>query len=491
VRAGATEQGSARADDRAPIVRHDAAWLALVATTTIYIVLTARWAMRNHDGFGTLGYDFGIFDQGLWLLSRFERPFVTIMGRHLLGDHTSFILLPLAPVYWVIPSAKVLLIAQATALGIAAVPVFLIAREKLRHELLACGIAVAFLAHPALASTSFEQFHPDAFEVPVLLFALWFMIRARWRPFLACVVVLLLVKEDVAALTVALGIYVAVRHDRRIGLATCAVSAGYAAFAVAVIKPHWGVPGGYYAGRVPFGGLGGLIRTTVRHPTEVIRYLSEDGRPWYAWQMVASFGLLSLLAPSLLLVAIGPFALNVLSTFTYQHRIRYHYGTLILPVLVTAAIFGVARARTLRGRGGLVALMVASALASAFLWGPIPGARQPGHIGDPGSAFARDARAALRLIPPDASVSAFYPFTTHVTHREHVYEFPNPFRAHWWGLGAQEGQRLPEAEGIDYVVLPKLDDYFTPEMREVVTTLPEGYVTVFDSENVVLLKRRR
>jgi uncharacterized membrane protein len=426
----------------------------------------------------------------VWLLSRSQRPFVTIMGRHLLGDHTSFILLPLVPVYRLIPSAKVLLALQATALGIGAVPVFLIAREKLRHELLASGIALAFLAHPALASTSFEQFHPDAFEVPVLLFALWFMVQERWRPFLACVLALLLVKEDVAALTVALGIYVAVRHDRRIGLVTCAISAGYAAVAVGLVKPHWGVPGGYYTGRVPFGGIGGLIRTTVLHPTTVVRYLSEDGRPWYAWQMVASFGLLCLLAPGLLLVAVGPFAVNVLSTFTYQHRIRYHYGTLILPVLITAAIFGVARARTFRRRGCLVALMMVSALVAGFLWGPIPGARDPGFIGNPGSAFARDARAALRLIPPDASVSAFYPFTTHLTHREQIYEFPTPFRAHWWGLGDQEGQRLPEADAIEYVVLPKPGSYFSPEMSDVVMSLRDGYVTVFDSENVVLLKRR-
>jgi hypothetical protein len=257
-----------------------------------------------------------------------------------------------------------------------------------------------------------------------------------------------------------------------------------------MVKPHWGVPGGFYAGRVPFGGIGGLVRTAVVHPTEVVRYLSEDGRPWYGWQMVASCGLLCLLAPGLLLVAIGPFALNVLSAFTYQHRIRYHYGTLILPVLITAAIYGVARVGSFRRRSALVALMVGSALVSAFLWGPIPGARHPGHIGNPGSAFNRDARAALRLIPPDASVSAFYPFTTHLTHRQHIYEFPNPFRARWWGLNGQEGRRLPEADGIEYVILPKQGDYFTPELSEVVTGLQDDYTAVFDSENVVLLKRR-
>jgi hypothetical protein len=104
-------------------------WLAralVVAGVLLYIFLFARWTFRNHDGYGTFAFDFGIYDQGLWLLSRFERPFITIMGRHLFGDHTSFILLPLVPVYWVLPSAKVLLFAQAAALGLAGIPLFLI-----------------------------------------------------------------------------------------------------------------------------------------------------------------------------------------------------------------------------------------------------------------------------------------------------------------------------------------------------------------------------
>jgi len=50
-----------------------------------------------HRGLGTSAYDFGLYEQGIWLLSRFESPFVTLMGRNLFGDHSSFILLFLVP----------------------------------------------------------------------------------------------------------------------------------------------------------------------------------------------------------------------------------------------------------------------------------------------------------------------------------------------------------------------------------------------------------
>lgn len=477
---------------RPAVHRSDAGWLVLLVATTAFIVLTARSTIRNHDGFGTLGYDLGIFDQGVWLLSRLRNPFVTIMGRRLFGDHLSFILVPLALVYRVVPSAKVLLVAQAMALGIAAVPVFLIAREKLRHELLASVIAVAFLAHPALAWTGFDQFHPDAFEVPLVLFTFWFAERRRWRWFLACVVALLLVKEDVPLLTFALGIYVAVRYDRRIGMATCALSAAYFVFAFAVVKPTLGVGGGMYAPRIPFGGAGGSVRTAILHPATFLRYLLADGRPFYVWQMLVSFGGVPVLAPGVLALATGPLGANVVSTYVYQHRLRYHYGTLILPVLVVAGIVGLAKVRPPRARVALAGLVAASAITGGYLWGPLPVDRHPAYVVDPAGRLARDARAAIRLIPADAAVSAFYPFTTHLTHRERVYEFPNPFRAHWWGLQKEEGQRLPEADSVDYVVLAKDAAYLgDPEVRAAVASLQGDFVTAYDSESVLLLHRRR
>lgn len=182
------------------------------------IGLWAAWGIRRHNAFGTFGFDFGIFDQGLWLLSRFHSPFVTIMGVHLFGDHTSFILLPLVPFYWLAPSAKILIVAQAAALSTAALPLFLLARDKLRSEWLALGIAVAFLANPALQWSGWEQFHPDVFEVPLALAALYFMTKRRWVPYAVFVVLLLAVKEDVPLMTFVLGLYVARKYDLRVGL---------------------------------------------------------------------------------------------------------------------------------------------------------------------------------------------------------------------------------------------------------------------------------
>ncbi|NCU86356.1 MAG: DUF2079 domain-containing protein, partial [Actinobacteria bacterium] len=73
----------------------------------------AGLSIEMHRGLNTSAYDFGLYDQGIWLLSRFNNPFVTLMGRNLFGDHTSFILLFLVPFYWLISSSSFLFVAQS------------------------------------------------------------------------------------------------------------------------------------------------------------------------------------------------------------------------------------------------------------------------------------------------------------------------------------------------------------------------------------------
>jgi uncharacterized membrane protein len=67
---------------------------AAIASYALYFGYTT---VQIHRGLGTSAYDFGLYDQGVWLLSQGKVPLVTLMGRNLFGDHTSFILLPLIP----------------------------------------------------------------------------------------------------------------------------------------------------------------------------------------------------------------------------------------------------------------------------------------------------------------------------------------------------------------------------------------------------------
>jgi len=161
-------------------------------------------------------FDMAIPDQGIWLLSRFHDPFLTVAGRNLFGDHPSFIYLLLVPVYWVFPHTETLLVVQSVLIALGAVPVYLLARYLLRSWALATCLAAAYLLNPALQQTNLEQFHVECFETPLLALGIYAAVVWRPRLFILCVVLVLMCKEDAALYTVPLALWALLRRDRKV-----------------------------------------------------------------------------------------------------------------------------------------------------------------------------------------------------------------------------------------------------------------------------------
>lgn len=477
----------AKPETSRPIIASLTARALLAFAIGSYLLLFISWTLQNHYTFGTFGFDLGIFDQGVWLLSQFKEPFITVMGTHLFGDHTSFILILLVPLYWIWPSVNVLLVVQCLVLGMAAIPAFLLGRWMLRNEWLALCVAIAYLLQPVVAYTNLEQFHPDAFEIPLVLFVFYFMVRGRWKMFLGCVITLLLVKEDVALFTLPLGVYVAMRYNRWIGFLTAGISLAYFILVVLVILPGFNHVGNLDVYRIPFGGLSGLIKTTFTHPWEVVSLAFGPDKPLYLLQLLLPLALLPL-GSMVVFTAVGPLLSNLLSNFPYQHWIQYHYATLIVPTLIVSAVFTLSKIpRGLTRILPAVALVVAS-LGGQYYWGPSPWSRVPAPLVREPSPSINEFRTATFLIPPDAHLATFYRFVPHLSHREQIYEFPNPWRATYWFDSRHDGQRLPEADQVEFVLLSPgqedpVDLSLIPLLRD------EGFITIYESSSLLLMKR--
>ena len=80
-----------------------------------FLVSLALASVRHallHSG----AYDLGIFDQAVFLISRWQRPLSSFVGMHILGDHGAWILYVLAPLYWIKADVHWLFALQAGAL---------------------------------------------------------------------------------------------------------------------------------------------------------------------------------------------------------------------------------------------------------------------------------------------------------------------------------------------------------------------------------------
>jgi uncharacterized membrane protein len=427
---------------------------------------TAR-SLDIHHALGTATYDSALYDQGMWLLSRFDAPFVTLMGRNLFGDHTSFVLLFLVPLYWIAPGAWIMFTAQSAAIAAGAIPVFLYGRRRLGSEWLALVGAGTYLLHPAVGWTNLENFHPDAFLGVFVGFAIYAALERKWRMYAVFVVLSLLVKEDVSLVIVPLGIWVALRRDRRIGLLTVFGSLAFMAVAMLLImRSLIGVPtrNGW---RIPFGGPRGLVDTAITNPTSLVQHLRNDDRPWYLVQMTAPFAWLFLRLPDVALISGLVLFTNILSTFWYQYQIDYHYSLVAVPALAIGTMYAIGAIRdrcltvrgrelTLQPRHLAVAVLAVASVTGAYLWAPSPLGRTQSWVGNPDNVFAVAARELLDDIPSDAVVAANYRLTPHLAYRTEIYQFPVPFRVVLYGPDdSLEGTRLDDrADRVDYVMLP-------------------------------------
>ena len=242
---------------------------AILAAAALYAWWFSIVTIDTHRGLGTSAYDLGLYDQGVWLLSRFKAPFVTLMGRNMFGDHASLILILLAPLYWLFPGSETLLVVQSMAIAAGSIPLYLYARRRLNNDWLAVMAGMCWLLHPAVSGSNFENFHPDSMLGLFVPLALYAALESKWRLYIFSVILSALVKEDVVLVLVPLGVWVALRRDRRIGYATIAASViATLAGMFVLMRSLIGVPtrNGW---RIPFGGFGGFIKKSLTDPSTV------------------------------------------------------------------------------------------------------------------------------------------------------------------------------------------------------------------------------
>jgi uncharacterized membrane protein len=441
---------------RCPPHVFDGPRVVLFAAIGVWAVTLDRLATVRQNRFGTFGFDLGIYDQATWLLSRLKDPFITVRGLEAFGHHVNVILLFLAPFYRLGAGPKFLLFVQVVAQASGAGAVFLLARDRIADRWLAAALGAVYLLHPTSQWLVWEFFHPDAVSIGPLLFAYWASRERRWGWFSLATAIALCCKEDVALVFVVIGLLIAWRGDRRIGLGVSAGSLGWYIVATRVIIPWQNGIGPFYDAF--FGTLGSnpaqVAVNVVRHPVTTWKLVTHHDRLVYVWHMAAPYAFAPVLSPSTLTIALPMLAVNLVSSFPYTRDAHFHYSALVLVGVTIASVEGIARLPNLHAKRVLVGALVVSALATSIAWGPSPIGRQYRRGWwplSPSPVYAVD-RAAVAMIPKDAAVSASYLYVPHLAHRTRVYEFPVPWRDVNWGV---KGEHLDDPGHVQWLLVDR------------------------------------
>ncbi|MGH9224542.1 MAG: DUF2079 domain-containing protein [Acidimicrobiales bacterium] len=444
----------------------------------------------RHDRFSTFAFDLGTYDQGVWLLSRFKQ-FDTVRGLNLLGHHMNLILLLIAPAYWFGAGPIFLLFVQVAAQASGAVAIYLLARDRLADRWLALALAAVLLLNPTYQFLTWEFFHPDALAIAPLLFAYWAARAKRWGWFWFAAVIGLLCKEDVALALAAIGLLVLFRDRERRGLVILAVSALTFLVTTRLLIPAL-LPGNAPFYDTFFGDLGNsfgeVVKNSVLRPGKTLDLFTREDRMSYYRMMFAPVAFLPVASLSTLLVALPMIAVNALTTFPYARDYMYHYSALVVAGIMLATVEGIARlGRTPSARRFLVGLVAASALASTVAWGVSPISTQFRRGYWPLAADPRVAvqQAAVEAVPDGESVASMYLLLPHLSHRERIYNFPEPWKRVDWGVA---GENLHDPGGVQWLVVDRR--LFSDYDRKLVDRLLQGEFTVrFERDDIVVAER--
>ncbi len=466
--------------------------VALVALIALYVIVFGTLTWMQQTNFGTFGFDMGIYDQGIWLLSRFKNPFDTIRGLNFFAHHVNVIALAFVPFYWLGAGPHFLYLVETIWMALGALPIWLLARDRLASRWLPLGLAASYLLYPSLEWINWWHFHPDALIITPLLFAWWLATRARWGWFSVAVAVALLCKEDAALAVAALGLALAIHGRRRAGALTCVAGVGWFLLATKVIIPIANGGSSPFYVRELFPGFGDSLSAIavnlITHPGKFFSLVTQPDRLTYYRQLLVPVAFMPLAAIDVLLIGLPQAAVNSISGHSLTHDIRYHYSSIVIAAVFLATVESCAR---LGGRVVvrrlLVGLILVTSLAANVVWSPSPLGRQYDSgiwaVAQPRHQVVRDA---LKLVPAGAGVSATYNLVPHLTHRVHIYEFPNPWVPTNWGAN---GENPPDPETADYLVLDVTLNGTQQGLYDRLVTTGGPFRIVYDVDGIVVARR--
>jgi len=421
--------------------KHIRWWVGIAIFVHFSIILVL--GLSRYWGYMSSINDMGMYDQAVWG-GIHGKPFLNTIGfnqqTNWLGHHFNPILILFIPLYAIVPSATWLTLAQALALSLAGLPIFLLASRVFTSEKVGLLWALVYLVNPFILNAAAWDFHPITLAVPFVAMSLLGIESKNFRLlFLSCLIILLC-KEHLGIMVIGFGFLWWIKNKRwKSAMVLIVIGITHFILVLMIIMPALSPTGEHNMLNRGIGErytwLGSspeeAIQTMFARPFYVLKtVIFEMGGAVYLALILLTFLGLPLAAPEFLLPGLADLACNMLSTnFMPRSPFVYHSVSLV-PVLIAAAIYGTERisrwnkkfsAKELTGLVFITSSILCYLLAPL----PLPGARnhwRPVHflnLPDPSVLTIRS------IIGEEASVSAQANVGSHFSQRREIYRYPN------------------------------------------------------------------
>ncbi|MBI4790997.1 MAG: DUF2079 domain-containing protein [Chloroflexi bacterium] len=395
-----------------------------------YTVLFVVLSLSRHAAFAT-GLDLAIYDHYIWNISNGDFVRNSIID---VSDIWNYYFAPLLVIFVPIKAlwndARALLVAQTVFLASSVFPIYWYARRQLGNGL-AVIVSGAFFLYPALEFVNVAQFHVISLTVPLLSFGTYLLLRFRYRAFLACAILLLLVKEEALFAVLGVGLYIfLIQRKRILGLSVFALASAWFLILLGYLFPA--LTGRSYFFARPFpsillgSGIPEIAQSVLYHPEQILSVLLSTYNLEFAWGLLFPLALTPLGGIDALLIGLPALGMIFLTRTPW---LASQYPASVIAPMFFAAIAGLKRltdSRLRLGKLGFGLVFSFSSITGYALLGPGPfgGRFEPESL----SLIASDVRAAsyaqwVGLVPADATVIAQEETLPHFSGRRFIYSF--------------------------------------------------------------------
>lgn len=419
----------------------------LAVSIGIYICYFITTSFLRHMHFFSGRFDLGNMDQTVWNTAngrffQLTNPDGTdVVSR--LAFHADFILVLLAPFYWIWSDPRMLLLIQTVVLALGAVFVYLLAKNMLQKKSLAFTFAVVYLINPAVHYTNLYDFHAVTFATTFLLGAWYFLQKRNYVFFSLFAILAALTKEQIWLIVALLGLFLVISGVREwkkstripwrkllLGTMLCVGSIVFFEYLITIAIPqalgnqHFALS--YYSdfGDSPTA----ILKTLVFSPDKIVATVFQPERIEYLKQLFMPLGYLSFLAPLVLLFTAPDLGISLLSSNANLYQIYYQYTAAITPFLFIAALYGVRLVRRVLpflSPKVLIVYLLYTSIMAAYSYGPLPIAQNPSlAMFTRQLPYRQEIQETLNSIPQEYTVAASNNLGAHLSHREYIYTLP-------------------------------------------------------------------
>lgn len=296
--------------------------------------------------------------------------YIQANGSSLLGLHSWLIWYLVYPLFRIWSSYYWLLIITKVAIGVAAIPIYLLARRFFSTGVGILLVLLYLLNRTVISQAGAGHISEQDFLPALFISTVYFWQVKRYLPFLLFGMLAMLVREDVGVMIALLGLLSAwKRYEARWWLVPTLAGTAWFVVMLFFLIPHMN-PSGAFRPDVVYSDIGsdsGLLATLLFKPWVVIQQMLSTAQHFSTlYSLLASFGYGAFLLSPMFVIALP----GILETLLLSQPNLSHYNSLMITAaLMPSLIYGLVQVDRLShrrwGRDAALAVVILS-LCSTF-----------------------------------------------------------------------------------------------------------------------------